>query len=185
MNRITKVLIGTAFVQALVFSSFSLAQEKTMNFNFKNANLVDVVAKYQKTFGGAVLFESKSRGKVTAFNDKPLSQSEAFYQLSYLLSSNGMTYSESDGVIRILDSRSAQRDDIPVITELPASSPNRLFTLIYKVKKLKATDLEKQLRIIPSRDGEWKPVPKRNAVIVTDYYSNLKRVVALFEKIDR
>lgn len=56
--------------------------------------------------------------------------------------------------------------------------------MIYTPKHLDIQELMKRLRILPSRDGEMSAYDPSNAIIFSDYASNLNRIAELLGKID-
>ncbi len=71
------------------------------------------------------------------------------------------------------------------MTELPSLKPEKMVTMIFHLKHARADDLNKQLRILASRDGELVPYSQTNQLIVTDWVSNLHRIAAIIKNIDQ
>ena len=44
--------------------------------------------------------------------------------------------------------------------------------------------MDKQLRFLPSKDGEMRPYAPTNSIIITDYGSNIARVTKILNELD-
>ncbi len=96
-----------------------------------------------------------------------------------------VSLSASKGDTTIVKSaRNIQRDLIEVSTEKPALKPERMYTWIYKAKNIPVVTINRDLRILPSKDGEMSITEATNQIIITDWVSNLNRVVEILKQID-
>jgi general secretion pathway protein D len=162
----------------------STAPENRVTFTFDNAPLADVVKTYIKLSGRKLIMATELGGRATILNHQPVSLDEAFRGLATALALNGFTYYENDGVLVIEASRNASRSGIPVVTELPATSPERLFTYVRRLKHVSVEEINKKLRILPSKDGEMTPDSATNSLVLTDYLTNLRRIDRLLSELD-
>lgn len=56
--------------------------------------------------------------------------------------------------------------------------------LVISLKYASANEINKELRILTSKDGELVPVSRTNQIIITDWVSNLYRITNLLKEID-
>ncbi|MCB0362410.1 MAG: type II secretion system secretin GspD, partial [Bdellovibrionales bacterium] len=61
---------------------------------------------------------------------------------------------------------------------------DQLITRIIKLKYISAAEVNKQLRILPSKDGEMVPYEPTNSIIISDYGSNIERVMNIINQLD-
>lgn len=176
------VLIGLL----LSLGSFAFAAPaSTMKLNVKNEELLTVIETYAKASGQKFVIDPSVRGKISILNQEPVSVEEAFNQLSSALAINGFAVSKQGDVMVIRSARNIQRDLVEVTTELPALKPERMVTWIATIKNLPVTDVNRDLRIFPSKDGEMNVNVSGNQIIFTDYVSNLHRISEILKQIDK
>lgn len=172
----------------LVFGLSALAapdSAKTIKFNFQNADIVKVLEEYTKLSGQKIIVDPQIRGKVTIFNPKPITVEEAFNQISTAMMTNGLAFSTQGDTLVALQARQVQRNKIDVVTELPPLKPEKMVTWMIKLKHISADEVNKQLRILTSTNGELVPYTQTNHIIVSDYVSNLHRIAALLKELDQ
>lgn len=169
----------------LLAAQGAFAASDTFKFNFKDAEITKVIEEYATTSKERFIIDPQVKGKITIINPAPISKEEAFNQLSTALANNGVAYVVQDGVFNVKPSRLIQRDSIPVVTELPPMRPERMVTYIIKLKNASADEVNKQLRILTSKDGELVPYTRTNSIIVSDYTPNLHRIAEIVKTLDQ
>ncbi|MES2856117.1 MAG: hypothetical protein V4692_09650 [Bdellovibrionota bacterium] len=157
---------------------------KRIKFAFKDAEIVTVIETYAKASGQKFVLDASVRGKTTILTESEVTLDEAFALLSDALSLNGFAIAERDRVMNVAAARNIQRDLIPTLTELPPLRPQRMATLVVRVKHTTADEINKRLRILPSRDGEMTAYAP-NQLIITDWTSNLHRIAAIIKEVDQ
>lgn len=176
-------------MQALVLAglmmvSAAFAADKTIDFNYKDAELAKVITDYAKASGQKFIIDPMVRGKITIVSPGPMSISEAFNQLSSALAVNGIAISKQGDTMIIGQARNIQRNLIEVSQEVPALKPERMYTWVINLKHTPAEEVNKQLRILTSKDGELVPYTHNNQIYVTDWTSNLHRIAKIIKEID-
>ncbi|MCB0362272.1 MAG: general secretion pathway protein GspD [Bdellovibrionales bacterium] len=176
----------TLFVLAsvlLIYQSGFANEEIKMSF--ENEDLSKIVSFYSKSSGQKFIFSSQLGGKATIINREPVSVEQAFDQLSSALAVNGYAISRQGDTMIIESARNTQRSLLEVSEELPPLKPERMFTWVYNPKFVNAGNIFKHLRVLPSKDGEMVALDSNNQLIFTDWTSNLHRIAALLDKVDR
>lgn len=158
--------------------------EDTIKFSFKDADIHQVIEEYAKVSGKKIIVDPAAHGKVTIYNPQPVSVEEAFNQLSSALAVNGLGIVNQDGQLVVMSARAIQRDDIEVSRDLPALKPERMATWVVSFKNINADDINRELRILTSRDGELVPYTATNQLVITDWTSNLHRVAKILAELD-
>ena len=172
------------FVTTLLMANASFA-EKKIKMYFKNEELIKVIELYSKASGQKFVIDPGVRGKVSIFLQEPVSLEDSFNQLSSALAINGFAISKQGDTMIIKSARNIQRDLIEVSTERPSLKPERMFSWIYTPKYLSAGNLQREVRILMSRDGEMVSYDSTNQLIFTDWVSNLNRVADLMKELDK
>lgn len=166
------------------FISFAHAEEK-MKLYFNNEELTKIIEMYSKASGQKFVVDPSVRGKVSIFIQEPVSIEEAFNHLSSALAINGYAISKQGDTMIIKSARNIQRDLIEVSTVLPAMKPERMYSWIYTAKNIPAASINRELRILSSKDGEVSVYESTNQIIITDWTSNLLRVSEILKEIDK
>lgn len=180
----SKIGLLLAFV---LFAGGSLTARaaEPLKFNYRNADIVKVLEDYSKVSGQRFIISPSIRGKITIINPTPITQAEAFNQLSTALAANGVGISTQDDVMYVSSAREIQRNLIPVVTELPPVRPERMVTMVFQLKHASAENLNKQIRIFTSRDGELVPYIQGNQLLISDWTPNLARVAKVIHELDQ
>jgi general secretion pathway protein D len=169
---------------ALLWTSSVMAEEK-IRMNFINEELTKVIETYSKASKTKFILDPAVRGKITLLNPEPVTLEEAFNQISTGLALNGFAISTQGDTYVICTARNIQRNLTQVSTELPPLKPEKMFTWIVNFKNISATDVNRDLRILPSKDGELSVYEPKNQMIITDYVSNLHRISAILKELDK
>ncbi|MBC7741466.1 MAG: general secretion pathway protein GspD [Bdellovibrionaceae bacterium] len=173
------------FMFAICFSALIASAGEMMKMNYVNEELPKIIEDYSKSTGQKFIIDSTVRGKITILNQKPVSQDEAFNQISEALALNGFAFVTQNDVMVVRNARSAQRDNIPVVTELPPLRPQRMVTMIFSLKHISALAVQQQLRLLTSSYGEMSPVEKSNQIVISDWSGNLNRVAEVIKQVDQ
>lgn len=180
MKRVLLILM----LSGLGLSMSLSAHAKDLSFNFKKKDVIEVIETYSKATGQKFVVSPRVNGKVSIFNKDKISTEVAFNQLSQALALQSISIVQVEDTYNVMPAREAQRDNIQVVHALPPMEPVRMVTWVITLKHANADDINKSLRVIPSKDGEMVPVPKSNQLVLTDWTTNLNRVSQVIEKVD-
>lgn len=169
----------------LTSATLAHAAEETMKMYFNNEELTKIIESYSKASGQKFVVDPAVRGKISIFLPEPVPLPEAFNQLSTALAVNGYGISKQGDTMVIKTARNIQRDLIEVGTAVPALKPERMYTWIYTVKNLPAASINRELRILSSKDGEMVVNEATNQLIFSDWVSNLNRINEILKEVDR
>lgn len=156
----------------------------TLNFNYRDADLVKVIEDYAKASGQKFIIDPGAKGKITIVNQAPVTLREAFEQMSSAMMLNSVGISKQDQLMIVSPSRNIQRNLIEVGSELPPIRPDRMFTWVVALKYVSADEINKQLRILTSKDGELVPYTHSNKLVLSDWVSNLHRIAKILRELD-
>lgn len=177
-------MLRSLLLVCALFSAAAFAADKVA-FNYDNAEIGKVIKDYAKISGQKFIVDPQVRGLVTITNPGEISKDEAFNQLSSALSLNGIGISTQDDKMIVQHARAVQRNLIPVTKELPPLHPTRMVTYVIELKNASADEVNKQLRILTSKDGELVPYTHTNQLFVTDWTPNLHRIAQMMNVIDQ
>ena len=121
--------------------------EIKLRMNFHNAPL-DAVAKYMSMAAGFIIHPKVSlSGKVTVWNDQPMTKDEALSLFKQLLSENGYTAipeGVNDRVLTIISSDKAKTSDIPVISGNIATNIQKNFDIVTQIIPVRSLNAVKK-----------------------------------------
>lgn len=177
--------LGILATILLLSGSVFSATPATTKFNFENAEIMDVVKAYMNLTGQKFVIDvSVTRGKTSIFAPSEVSVEEAFNLMSEALAQNGLAIIDTGGTMTITQARNAIKAAIPTITKITSTKPERMVTYIHQTKHINASELEKYIRILVSRDGTMIS-PTTNQLIISDWISNCDKMRQLIEQFDR
>jgi general secretion pathway protein D len=169
----------------LVFFSLANAQaDDKVKVYLNGEEITKVIEMYSKATGQKFIIDPGVRGKISIFNQEPISKEEFFDQMSNGLALNGFAISKQGDVMVVQSARNAQRNLLEVSNQRPSLKPQRMYTWIYRAKYLPVQGINRDLRILPSKDGEMNIHTPNNELIITDWVSNINRVADILERID-
>ena len=154
------------------------------SFDYPNAEIADVIKAISELTGKNFIVDPQVRGKVTIIAPTQVSVAEAYKAFLSALAINGYTVVPSGKFLKIKSARNAQRDSIETYSKTWFPDTDQMITKIIKLKYISAADVNKQLRILPSKDGEMVPYEPTNSIIISDYGSNIARVMNIINQLD-
>ncbi len=175
-----------AIVVILTLSLLSFGETTSkMKMYFNNEDLIKIIEQYSKASGQKFVIDPGVRGKISIFLQDPVTLDEAFNQMSSALAINGYAISKQGDTMIIKSARNIQRDLIEVSTQRPTLKPERMYSWVYTFKNISAEQVNRDLRILPSKDGEMSVNSATNQVIFTDWSANLNRIGDLLAELDK
>lgn len=156
-----------------------------MKMNYKDQEITNIIETFARESKTTFVVDPGVRGRISIFAPEPVSLDEAFDLLGTALAQNGFTAVPREGRYVVMASRNAQRSSIPTLTEITSVKPERYVTMIVSLKHMSAMEANRNLRVLPSKDGEMTPLMDSNQLLITDYISNVNRIVELLKQLDQ
>lgn len=178
-----KIILSAACAVSFLFSIAAFAETKIKMY-FNNEDITKVIEVYSKASGQKFIIDPSVRGKISIFIQEDIGLEEAFNHLSSSLAINGFAISKQGDTMIVKSGRNIQRDYIETTTKLPSLKPERMATWIYTFKNTSAENVNRDLRILPSKDGEMSVYADNNQIIISDWTSNLNRIADVLKEID-
>ncbi len=154
------------------------------SFDYPNADVADLVKAISELTGKNFVVDPQVRGKITIIAPSRLTVAEAYKAFLSALAINGLAIVPGDGFYKIKQARAAQRDNIDTFSGAYYPNSDQMITRIIKLKYISADEVNKQLRILTSKDGELVPYTPTNSLIVSDYGANMDRIMKILEQLD-
>lgn len=154
------------------------------SFDFPNADIQDIVKAISELTGKNFIIDPGVRGKITIIAPSKISVAEAYKAFLSALAINGYAIVPSGNFLKIRTARNAQRDGIETYSGSYFPNADQMVTKIIHLKHISAEAVNRDLRILQSKDGEMSPYPPTNSLIISDYGSNIERIMRILNQLD-
>jgi general secretion pathway protein D len=155
------------------------------SLDFKDAPIEEVIRTISGLTGRNFILDPSVKGRITILAPTPVTVDEAYKAFLSALAINGFTVVPSGKFLKVLPARTAQRDSIETFVGKGVPASDQMVTRIYRLNHLAVADVNRYLRTLPSKDGDMITYEPTNSLILTDYGSNIRRVIKILEELDR
>ena len=192
-SRLVAVVIGavtlrtTALLLSLLLAlPLARAQDAdTVTLNFVNADIDAVVKAVAEITGRNFILDPKVKGTINIVSARPVPKSLVYPTLLAALRMQGFTAVESDGVVKIVAEADAKQQGGPVSRGAVGADGDRLITQVVTLRNESATQLVNVLRPLISPNNAIAAFPSANALVITDYADNVKRILRIIASLDQ
>ncbi len=161
------------------------AEDDKVTLNFVNADVISVIKAVGKITGKNFLIDPRVRGTINIVSSTPVSRSLIYPILLSALRLQGYAAVESNGITKILPEADAKQNSGTVFLERNPSHGGELVTQVYALKNQSASQLLPVLRPLIAPNNAITAYPNGNALVITDYSDNLKRIDSILDAIDQ
>jgi general secretion pathway protein D len=181
-------IILLALLLGLPLSTPSMAQEpdvKSVSMDFNQIDIQIFIKFISELTGKNFVIDDKVRGKVTVLSPTPVSVDEAYTVFESVLEVNGFTTIPNEqGVTKIVPSVSARQKSVAIGQNSSARGLDRFMTQIIPLEQASANEIRKILAPLISKEGILVAYPPNETLILTDYQSNIQRMLKIIKAID-
>ncbi len=162
------------------------AAEDMVTLNFVNADIDSVVKAVAEMTGRNFILDPKVKGVVNIVSARPVPRSLVYPTLLSALRLQGFTAVESDGITKIVPEADAKQQGSAVVMggKGVGAGGDRLVTEVFALKYESAVQLVNVLRPLITANNAIAAVPTGNALVITDYAENLKRIEKIVASLD-
>ncbi len=162
--------------------------ETKVTIDFRDVD-IRVVAKFiSELTGKNFVFDKLVHDKVTVFSPTKVTPEEAYRLFETILKIHGYTtVPKEDGVIKILPSMKARTDDVETRQVPPVgdrAKQDRVVTQLIRLEHADATEMRGLLQPLVNKTGIIMAYGSGNMLIVTDYASNIDRLLKIVHAVD-
>ena len=158
--------------------------ETIESFDFPNADIQDIVKAISELTGKNFIIDNGLRGKITIIAPSKITVAEAYKAFLSALAINGYAIVPQGKFLKIRSARNAQRDSIETYSGAYYPNSDQMITRIIHLKHIQAEAVNRDLRILTSKDGEMSVYPPTNSIILSDYGANIDRVMKIISQLD-
>ncbi len=195
LGKIKYRLISIVFVTILALTLPSgriLAQETTkenpqqfVSIDFNNVD-INVFIKFMSELTGTnFVVDQRVKGKVTIISPSKISLKEAYKVFESVLEVHGYTTVQSGEVVKIIPSPDARSKSIETKLREESTTPrDRVVTQLIPLKYANPVEIKRLFTPMVSKSSVILAYSPTNTLIVTDVYSNIKRLLRILKEID-
>ena len=158
--------------------------ETIESFDFPNVEIGDIIKTISELTGKNFIIDPGVRGKITIIAPSRITVAEAYKAFLSSLAINGYTVVPSGSFLKVKNARNAQRDSIETYSGAYYPNDDQMITRIIHLKHIQAEMVNRDLRILTSKDGEMSVYTPTNSLILSDYGSNIDRVMKIINQLD-
>ena len=183
MSRVSCEWMSRLFLCVALLSVTAFAEEEKVSLNFVNADIDEVVKAVSHITGKNFLLDPRVKGTINIVSATPIPASLAYDTLLSALRMQGFAAVENGGITKVMPEADAKLS-IGASNDLK-SSGDKLVTRVYILKNESAVQMVPILRPLIAPNNIVVAYPNSNALVVTDYASNLKRIEQIIASIDQ
>lgn len=155
------------------------------NFDYPDVDIRDLVKVMSELTGKNFIVDPTVRSKkITIIARSPITVAQAYKAFLSALAINQITVVPSGPFLKVVNAKEALKDSIETYSGAYFPNSDQMITKIIKLRYIPASELDKSLRSLYSRDGDIKPYEPTNSLIISDYGSNVDRMVKIIEQLD-
>ncbi len=177
-------LYAIVLVAAALLISPCRAADDLVTLNFVNADIDAVVKAVSEMTGRNFVLDPRVKGVINIVSARPVPRSLVYPTLLSALRLQGFTAVEGDGITKIVPEADAKQQGSAVVTAGTGLGGDRLVTAVYVLKYESATQLVNVLRPLITPNNAIAAVPSGNALVITDYAENLRRIDKIITSLD-
>jgi general secretion pathway protein D len=180
--------LAVLFLAAALAAPVGQAADDMVTLNFVNADIDAVVKAVAEMTGRNFILDPKVKGVVNIVSARPVPKSLVYPTLLSALRLQGFAAVEGDGITKIVPEADAKQQGSAVVTGGKGggvgAGGDRLVTEVFALKYESAVQLVNVLRPLITPNNAIAAVPTGNALVITDYAENLKRIEKIVASLD-
>jgi general secretion pathway protein D len=163
-----------------------IAADEPVTLNFVNADIDAVIRAVAEITGRNFVVDPKVKGTINIISARPVPRSLVYPTLLSALRLQGFTAVEGDGVVKIVPEADAKQQGGGIATgPVVGAGGDRLVTQVIALKYESAVQLINVLRPLITPNNTIAAYPNGNALVITDYADNLKRLDRIISSLDQ
>ncbi len=170
------------FAILMIVMSLSLPVN-AITFNFKDANLLDVIEGFALLVGKTFIVDPRVVGKVNVISTEEIDIREAESMLHSILKVYGFVMQEEDNIIKIVPDQLMREGSL--LLETNSKSPNdQIVTQLFRLKNIPVVDFISSVQPLLPSESSLLPLVKNNSLIITSNSFNVNKINRIIKKID-
>ncbi len=187
--RATTWAVSLAMLATMVGPTPALAQSPAQRMrppvtvDFVNAEIESVARAYSAIMKRPILLDPRVKGNITVYSEQPQSVARAYSSFLIALRGLGFSMVESEGLLKIVPEADAKLQSGSVSVGIVTSEGDQVITQIFNLRHENPNSLVPLLRPLINANNTINAAG--NALVITDYASNLQRLAKIIAAIDQ
>ncbi len=161
------------------------SQERFVSIDFNDVDISVFIKFISELTGKNFIVDNRVKGKVTVISPAKISVEEAFNVFVSVLEVHGFTTVDSGNVIKIVSAPEARAKSIRTLLERERVSPeDKVVTQVISLRYADPNDITRLFRPLVSKSSVILPYQPTNMLIITDVYSNIRRLMKILASLD-
>ncbi|MEE2679573.1 MAG: type II secretion system secretin GspD, partial [Myxococcota bacterium] len=161
-------------------------ESEMVQLDFQNAEITDVIDTIAKLTKTNFIYDDRVRGRVTIISPTPVPAEQAYAVFESVLQVKGFTTVKTPGgALKVIPLREAKETSVETSRSTAAPRNRDTFiTRLIPLRYIEAESIVNTLKPLVSKDAAIAAYGPTNTVILTESASNIRRIIAILEKID-
>lgn len=180
------VLAALTAINASARSAGDTGQpERFISIDFNNVDIKVFIKFISELTTKNFVVDQRVKGKVTIISPAKISVKEAYKVFESVLEVHGFTTVKAGEIIKIVPSPDARSKNIETRLKEEADSPeDKVVTQLISLRYASPDEIKRLFAPLISKNSVILAYPPTNMLIVTDVYSNIKRLLRILHAID-
>lgn len=183
--RIMSRALQAPLLILLVALGSGAAQGQDFTVNLKETDIQELIKFVAEATETTIVVDPAVKGKVKVISNKPVSRSELYDLFLSILEVHGYTAVRSGGVVRVIQSKDARSAPVTVRDDEGRRGNDEYVTQVMRLQNISAAKLIPVLRPLVPQQAHMAAYAPSNAIIISDVASNIDRIAAIIERMDR
>ena len=159
--------------------------DEKITVNFVNADIQSVIKTVGQHTGKNFILDPRVQGSINIVSDRPVSKDLLYQMLLSALRVHGFAAVEDANFVKIVPEAEAKTSASPTGEAATRMPGDRIVTQVFLLQNENAVQLVPVLRPLVTANNFIAAYPHNNAIVITDYASNVQRIQRIIESIDR
>ncbi len=183
MGNYLRLMTAVIVFSALGISKALIAEEQ-ITLNFKDAEITAVINSVADLTGKTFIIDPRVKGKVNVVSSQPLLRDEVLSVFLSIMEVHGFTTVTVGKAIKIIPNTQIRNVPQPVVDRV-TSSRDEVVTHVLPLRYVSAQELVPILRPLMDTNGHLAAYPASNSLIFSDNASNIERMLAIVQRVDK
>jgi len=182
MNWMRIIVVWNLLSLLALAATAAAGESDPVTLDLANADIESVVKLAAEVTGRSFVIDPRVKGTVNVVSGQPIPRNQIYPLITSALRMQGYAVVESNGVTKVLPDADARMHAPPAAAG--QGRGDRLLTQIIQLRNGSAAALVPVLKPLTGANSLIVASPTGNALLVTDYAENLRRLVDIVEALD-
>lgn len=180
-HRLVSAFLSLTLAATSLTPVMGQTQPADIVVNMRGVEIADVADQISRITGRTLILDPTVKGQVTVTSAEPLSPAGVWELFQSVLRANGFAAVRSGSAWRIIPQANAVRDGG---VRGRGVGGQELTTRMVRLSNVPSADAARIVRPLVASFGSVEPLTQPNAIVVTDYADNVRRIEALARSLD-